>query len=483
MNQNDLMPVITLSLLVLFFITIHSKEKEEYEKEKEKEKEKEMAKKEIASTAQTFYENGKKYYLEGKYSNALEMWEKAANLGNDKALFSLGKMGYEGKGIPQNPSMALAMWEKAAELGNTDAQYNIGLLYYQGNDASGIHQNYENARKWWEIAAQNNNMQAQFNLGLMYFTGHGVPKNLQSAASWWEKAAEQGHPKAAQNVAALYSNEDGFSKNYTRARHFLEIAAGQGIADAQYHLAMMYFNGQGGAINISNAMDLLNKAAAQGHMEAIAMQKRKPNSENFSNTLLDNPEQPENIANADITSEIKKTVGPFINAPKSSLHISSIEAVDDVKLVILAILKGETPQYINTYDSSMFERERDGSASFRGPVYRITLSLTNGEEFDIFYGLITDDRQGMVMSMNQTAMDNMCAYTLKELAEKIPGLYDLNLFKGAPTRYTYYLEKGNGWYYITNNSGDDSFFIPLDYSDSKHGRRGSILPLLNRDDY
>jgi len=195
---------------------------------------------------------------------------------------------------------------------------------------------------------------------------------------------------AAQNVAALYSNEDDFSKDYKKARHFLEIAAGHGIADAQYHLAMMYFNGQGGTINISNAMDLLNKAAAQGHREAIAMQKQKPNSTNFSNTLLDNQEQPtNNIANADVTSVSKKAVGPFINAPKSSLHIGSIEAVDDVKLVILAVLKGKKPEYINTYESSMFESERDGSASFRGPVYRITLSLTNGEEFDIFYGIIT----------------------------------------------------------------------------------------------
>ena len=68
-------------------------------------------------------------------------------------------------------------------------------------------------------------------------------------------------------------------------------------------------------------MDLLNKAAAQGHTEAIAMQKQESNSTNFPNTLLDNPEQPaNNIANADVTSVIEKAAGPFISAPKSSLH-------------------------------------------------------------------------------------------------------------------------------------------------------------------
>jgi len=167
--------------------------------------------------------------------------------------------------------------------------------------------------------------------------------------------------------------------------------------------------------------------------------------------------------------------GPYKTAPKSSIHIQSI---DDIRVVILAVLHGKNSAYINNYEASMFEEERQGSASFRGPVYRITLSLSNGDEFDIFYGIITNDRQGMVMSMNSSVLTMMSVPILKELVQKINGLYDLSLYRDAPTRYTYYLEKGNRWYYITNNSGNDSFYIPLDYSDAVHGNRGTILPLL-----
>ncbi len=196
-----------------------------------------------------------------------------------------------------------------------------------------------------------------------------------------------------------------------------------------------------------------------GRSSSSTRQNRSSNDSINDKININIKNQNDNLGEVEASSKHidRNSDGPYKTAPKSSIHIRTIESIEDIRVVILAVLHGKNSAYINTYEASMFEAERQGSASFRGPVYRITLSLSNGDEFDIFYGIITNDRQGMVMSMNSSALTTMSGYILKELAQKITGLYDLRLYLNAPTRYTYYLEKGNGWYYITNNSGDDSF--------------------------
>lgn len=171
----------------------------------------------------------------------------------------------------------------------------------------------------------------------------------------------------------------------------------------------------------------------------------------------------------------KKTPEPTPEAPSTSIHIKSIEAQDSISVVVIAIAKGLDCIYLNTYESQIFEGENQGSASFRGPVYRINLSLNNSENFNIFYGIVTDDRRSIVSSMNSIALDTMCTLILKELVQIVPGIYDLRKFKKAPTHHTFYLEKFPKGYYITNNSGNDSYFLPLDRSKIMAGDRDSIL--------
>ena len=164
-----------------------------------------------------------------------------------------------------------------------------------------------------------------------------------------------------------------------------------------------------------------------------------------------------------------------LEAPSTSIHIKSIEAQDSISVVVIAIAKGLDCIYLNTYESQIFEGENQGSASFRGPVYRIDLSLSNGEHFNIFYGIVTDDRHSMTSSIDSNTLDAFCVLILKELAIKVSGLYDLRKFKNAPTHRTFYLERFPLGYYITNNSGNDSYYLPLNRSRLMTGDRDSIL--------
>lgn len=145
--------------------------------------------------------------------------------------------------------------------------------------------------------------------------------------------------------------------------------------------------------------------------------------------------------------------------PHASIHIQSIEAVDTVEVVVLAITRGSEVLYTNTYEPRIFEGQNQKADDFRGPVYKINLRLTDGSSYCIFYGIVTDDRRGMVMTMGPQAMDTFCIYILKELYQKIPNIFDAQKVENAPTQYTYYFAKCPHGCYITNNSGNDSYFL------------------------
>ena len=95
------------------------------------------------------YNVGIKYYDEGKYNEAAEWFEKAAN------------QGY------------------------AEAQYKLGVCYDKG---LGVGQSYEKAAYWFKKAANQGYAYAQFYLGVCYEKGLGVKKDLQKAKFWKDKS-------------------------------------------------------------------------------------------------------------------------------------------------------------------------------------------------------------------------------------------------------------------------------------------------------
>ncbi len=161
--------------------------------------------------------------------------------------------------------------------------------------------------------------------------------------------------------------------------------------------------------------------------------------------------------------------------PHASIHIRSIEAVDTIEVVVLAITRGSKVLYTNTYEPRIFEGQDQEVQDFRGPVYKINLRLTDGSSYCIFYGIVTDDRRGIVMSMGPEALDTFCIYILRELYQTIPNLFDVQKVESAPTQYTYYFAKCSNGCYITNNSGRDSYFLSNSNKQVIRGDREELL--------
>ena len=88
---------------------------------------------------------GIKYYDEGKYHEAAEWLEKAANQGHAKAQYNLGRCYYNGQGVVPNYEKAAYWFKKAANQGNAEAQYNLGLHYYYG---LGVKKDLKKAKFW-----------------------------------------------------------------------------------------------------------------------------------------------------------------------------------------------------------------------------------------------------------------------------------------------------------------------------------------------
>ncbi len=81
---------------------------------------------------------------------------------------------------------SLEIWKKAADLGNVEAQYYVATLYERGVTGTS---DYVAAAQWYKEAADQGHRQAAMNLGRLYDQGLGVEQNSQLAFSWMTKAS------------------------------------------------------------------------------------------------------------------------------------------------------------------------------------------------------------------------------------------------------------------------------------------------------
>ena len=104
----------------------------------------------------------------------------------------------------------LAVLRPLADAGNIAAQNNVGRMYYDGK---GVPENDAEAVKWFQLAAEKGHPMAQFNLGAAYEYGSGVPQDIEQALRWYRQAAQQGQPEAQVNLGRMYDEGLGVAQN------------------------------------------------------------------------------------------------------------------------------------------------------------------------------------------------------------------------------------------------------------------------------
>jgi len=199
--------------------------------------------------------------------------QKAAELGDAKAMNHLGWMYRKGKGVQQSYEKAFEWYAKAAQLGNARSVNNLGHMYFNGR---GVQQSYEKAFECYDKAAELGVADAMNSIGWMYDEGLGVEQSCEKAVEWYTKAAELGDAMAMNNLGNMYEDGRGVEQDYEKANDWYAKAADRyakdaelGDADAMCDLGVMYEDGRGVEQSDEKAIEWFTKAAELDNEEAI----------------------------------------------------------------------------------------------------------------------------------------------------------------------------------------------------------------------
>ena len=164
----------------------------------------------------TYLTDGMSSYDRSNYSNALEKWKKASDLGNKEADFLLGFL-YDG--VLQNDEKAFFYFKKAALSDHVQAQVNVGVRYELGE---GTEKNNEKARIWYSKAAYNQDPVGQFRLASLL---QNIFKKDEESHFWFLKSAELRNPDAHLALATNFILGKGIKKNLVYGHMSCNIAA------------------------------------------------------------------------------------------------------------------------------------------------------------------------------------------------------------------------------------------------------------------
>ncbi|EJK71002.1 hypothetical protein THAOC_07596 [Thalassiosira oceanica] len=100
-----------------------------------------------------------------KEEHVPSMIQKRADKGDPVAIWDLGAIYEYGKyGLVKDMTRAIELYERAAELGAKEAHYNLGNLYAIGDN---VEKDMDKAIRHYEAAAMRGHVSARFNLGII----------------------------------------------------------------------------------------------------------------------------------------------------------------------------------------------------------------------------------------------------------------------------------------------------------------------------
>ncbi|MDF2577310.1 MAG: hypothetical protein K0S74_794 [Chlamydiales bacterium] len=227
---------------------------------------------ELASTdKETLYAAGCKFYTEEKYKKALSYFEKAAELGDEKAQYKLGYMYENSKGVVQDLTKARQWYTKSAQKDFRNAQFNLSWMCEQGE--GGV-VDKKTGLELLKKAAASEHPRALFRLAGKYLNGDGITKNAFTAYQLYQRsaAAEPEFLPTQDKLKELSQNQeikDILAKEVEKERKekafsiILEKANG-GNVQSQYEIACHFYDQR----DYSKALNWFEKAVRGNHTEA-----------------------------------------------------------------------------------------------------------------------------------------------------------------------------------------------------------------------
>ena len=134
--------------------------------------------------------------------------KKRIEIGDAEAMHNLGGCYTDGLcGLPQDHAKALELWHRAAKLGNAKSSYSIGNAYDLGNGVE------KKAEYYWELAAMEGHVHARHNLGIY----EGIAENMDRALKHHMIAAGFGDNDSLEKIKQMFMNGDATKDDYAKA--------------------------------------------------------------------------------------------------------------------------------------------------------------------------------------------------------------------------------------------------------------------------
>jgi TonB family protein len=139
------------------------------------------------------------------YETAREEWLVEAKRGSSTAMYQLGVIYSEGKGVPVDMAAAMEWFRKAAKNWHIGASYRVAMGYLEG---SGLPQDDKLGLKWLRKAVKKGSSEAELQLARMHDAGDRVSHDRDRAMDWYKKAAKHGQLEAQMLLARSYLEGD-----------------------------------------------------------------------------------------------------------------------------------------------------------------------------------------------------------------------------------------------------------------------------------
>ena len=146
-----------------------------------------------------------------KESQALAKIQKRVDKGDPVAIYTLGAQYRHGLlGLEKDVTRAVELYERAAELGVKEAHFSLGVFYAEGSDEE---KDMDKAFRHYDAAAMSGHVPARYNLGCKeYSAGH-----CDIALQHYMLSAKLGHEKSLNMVKQMFINGLANKADYAAA--------------------------------------------------------------------------------------------------------------------------------------------------------------------------------------------------------------------------------------------------------------------------
>ena len=211
------------------------------------------------------------------FDDVMEYLDFMSRKGNANAMFSLGRLHYEGsRTMKRNFKVAKTYFRKVArkywtkdgkerrepsvegKIASKAVAY-LGRLYLRGE---GVEQNFNEALRYFKLGVSLADEFCQYEIGLMYLHGLGVPKSAVTASNYFKQAAQQEWPAAQVNLGKLFLDQG----DLPTAIQYFRSAERHHHIEALYHLAEVNNYGVGRGRDCTHAVGYYKAVAEKAEV-------------------------------------------------------------------------------------------------------------------------------------------------------------------------------------------------------------------------